>query len=647
MSSFDCVPHSETNGMPVTAFCIDDRAKAARKLRQKQGILTYLRTQNTHHHATQTALERRYTHEVAVAEAELKLAREKVANWTRDRPGHLEPRAAAAAARAKLNILSALGSYYVEKGPAYDKVRFTIPNAPTKKIVRGHLTLLKLEEEALRSEVVSHEPAFRLYKMHLNRLGEALGVMRHLRCVALFGSDGEPLQSPITDDDDDEKPAISSHLRINDGSKDIEEHELDEDRQRQRRRAREIAAEDLKKKAAADFLKRMGRCPFNGIEIGGLQEWQWYCADKLPPDGHGCPVRSWLRRAPQQTRAALMEPGQATNIRRKKKKKETFLDSALRVAEIREKIRLFYEQLVDHQDRIQGLKVAGVWNLLEQYFELIESKGRKPSEVEKGRAAVKLCHFLRYVLIYAKPPPEPKADKPRTTAAGIVGETTSKGGAVAPEIGKSNADDENAEETKGCPMCQLFLRLLGLYRPIADTAMFLNVYLQYKPMDLYPPELVALESEPDSESVDQSNTPVTKVDKQSASTQADGSDSQGDGGLIFVLPDTARSIIAETGLSGPQIYSFESVVQYDNFLSEIFSWEPPDYSLRVSSAVTDVTKGSAHTKELLEMALAESNELKRLAVEADIQAEVSTSQSFCPTAHHVPTDLFWFLSVIP
>ena len=46
---------------------------------------------------------------------------------------------------------------------------------------------------------------------------------------------------------------------------------VDEDEQRQKRRARELATKQAEEEAARDFLRRLGRTPFVGVGTDGLQ----------------------------------------------------------------------------------------------------------------------------------------------------------------------------------------------------------------------------------------------------------------------------------------------------------------------------------------------------------------------------------------
>ena len=446
------------------------------------------------------------------------------------------------------------------------------------------------------------------------------------------------------------------------------------------------------KAAAADFKKRLGRQPFGGLEMDGLREWGWFCADKLAPDGYSCPVGKWMRRVPIKQRPPLAVPGSLPTRKAKSAKKKappparsprgkqnTAEEEAPPSAfEAREAIRMYYTKLAQYQTArkrkakkaakkaaatvvpevkaeaepeagpepelepepepgaevwaraelapetaeepesaaatpqgevdagpegaspepegapesesepqavagtvqapepqaadaggVAPLTVAKLWRLLEEQYEMIESRGQKPNDMDKGRAVIKLLKLLRHIVLYANPPRRPKvevvsitdhfragpgpprcAPGPRTPVPVRRPETEPEP-ELEPEEG---SDDEEEADEEGCPMCQFMLRLLGLYRPVpaAEVDAAVELYLAHQPAHLFPPEFVEPEPEPEPEK------PKKGRGKQAAAAKPAEDDvgdpyARDETGLAFVTPEAARAAAAAVAVADAAI----------------------------------------------------------------------------------------------
>ena len=99
-----------------------------------------------------------------------------------------------------------------------------------------------------------------------------------------------------------------------------------------------------------------------------------YCSDKPAPDGHGCPLRKWLRKCTANQRTLLMAPARLPDPppppgsagSKKKKKKDPVEQDPLDVRwthrEAREAVRLFYDNLASLQVS-HALRLQPTWRI--------------------------------------------------------------------------------------------------------------------------------------------------------------------------------------------------------------------------------------------------------------------------------------------
>eukprot|EP01050_Picozoa_sp_SAG11_P001106 SAG11_NODE_45_length_20574_cov_8.004054_11_plen_1425_part_00 len=516
------------------------RAGAAKLWRAKRGVLEYLQSQNNHYHAEPTAAAASMRAEIAQLKEELDAAKARVQALTPN------PRIRLATLRAKLMITDALGGKSMSGG-----------------VVAGHLVLLEEEEAKMQPKLRELEPHLIQYKAAVDRLGRWLGTMRHLKTIQVFGASklqraGVEIVEGLTD-------------HMGDGDEDLDR---DEDEQRSRRYRFQAQKKLEAETAAAAMLKAMAKRPFVGIQLGKLQNWRWFCADKPAPDGHGCRLRVWLRRVPQRERKAYTLDANAEPVDNR-----TVKETPATIVQIRAEISAFYAHLdewlkfvlpsdieaKDAKPRTKDNKPAPaaareltthtIWQVLEtKYVSAILGgrTGRKASDSQKLQATKQMLKFLRQVHWFST--------------------------------------DEHQ-----CPMCQLLLRFMGLYRPVRPLHGAMEVYM--KGRALYVP----YEEESHAEDDDR------------------------EAGLSFLSIDAAQEFIAETGRVGPTLFGWQEHVQYDDLFSELFKWEGD-----ISEGDDEPEKASS-----LEVILKNSNDQKRKEIEDEIKASADSAAGVKPAQDEV------------
>jgi hypothetical protein len=136
--------------------------------------------------------------------------------------------------------------------------------------------------------------------------------------------------------------------------------------------------------------------------------------------------------------------------------------------------------------------------------------------------------------------------------------------------------------------------------------MAIELYLAHRPKHPYPAELDA--------------PPPVEEEEEDGSA---GDFTKDETGLAFVTPAAARAVAAAAGREGPRIMSFEEVVQYDSYVSQLFPW-PGSVAALGPPRLPDWRSGwdpkAASSPALLDAMLAASNDAKRRRVDAELAA---------------------------